>query len=159
VEVNGVDEMLAESYRIELGNGIVSGTFTEWRVLQQFEEPDRIVIIYCIVSEAAEFAAKPASGVRILKQVYIVLRRPSCDTDNGGGGDSPSGGTLLQFFYRFQPTMYKTAPGLAQTFAALTDFLFGFISGRISINYQMIEQYLQATAGASVPNTLQRASV
>lgn len=146
VEVNGVDEMLAESYRIELGNDIVSGTFTEWRVLQQFEELDRIVIIYCIVSEAAEFAAKPASGIRILKQVYIVLRRPSC---------SPSGGTLLQFFYRFQPTMYKTAPGLAQTFAALTDFLFGFISGRIGINYQMIEQYLQATADSSVPNRLQ----
>jgi hypothetical protein len=131
--------MLTESYGVELSNGFVSGKFDEWRVIRQFVERDRTIIIYCIVSEAKEFASKPVSGIRILKRIYVVLRRPKNALSKGN--------TLMQTYYSFRPVMYETAPGLEHTLAAVTDFMFGFVGGRISLNYQMIERELQATAG------------
>jgi hypothetical protein len=136
--MDGRDDMLAASYIYEVGNGFVSGKFDERRVIQRFTEPDRAIIIYCIVCEVKEFASKPVSGIRILKRVYIVLRRSNREATSR---------TVMQSFYRFQPTQYEATPGLEDTFAAVTDFMFGFIGGRISLNYQMIEQKLQASAG------------
>jgi hypothetical protein len=130
------DDMQADSYSIELGNGFVSAKFDEWRVIRQFDDHDRVIIIYCLLTEATEFASEPVSGIRILEETYVVLRRPS---------DSPDS-TLMQTCYRHQPFQYKFIPGLDHTAAALADFLFGFTGGRISLNYQMIERELRTAA-------------
>jgi hypothetical protein len=95
-----------------------------------------VIIIYCLMTETTEFASEPVSGIRILEETSIVLRRPR---------DNPSH-TLMQSCYRLQPIQYKPTPGLDHTVAALTDFLFGFTGGRISINYQMIERVLRTSA-------------
>jgi hypothetical protein len=118
----------------------VSVKFDEWRVIRQFVEKDRVVVIYCIVIETTEFALEPVNGIRLLEQVYIVLRHPS-----GSGGVATSG-TQVQTCYRLEPVQYKSTPGLENTVAAVTDFMFAFISGRISINYQMIERELRTAA-------------
>jgi len=142
--LDGVDDMIASSYSYELGNGYVSAKFDQWRVIGQYVEPDRVIIIYCIVTETTGFASKPVSGIRILKRVFIVLRRL---TGDAASGERSTDNTLMQSCYCFQPVQYEATPGLEQTLAAVTDFMFGFIGGRISLNYQMIEHELEVMAG------------
>lgn len=146
VELEGEEGMLAATYTSELGNGFVRGKFDEWRVVKQFVGANCVVIICCIVSEATEFASKPVSGIRTLKEIYIVLRHPAqCRTEEDAEATaSHETTTVMQTFYRFQPVQYKLTPGLENTLAAVTDFMFGFIGGRIGLNYQMIEQELRS---------------
>lgn len=57
----------------------------------------------------------------------------------------------MQTCYRTQPVMYKESPGLESTVAALTDFLFAYVAGTVSVNHQMIEKSLRSHGLAHVP--------
>lgn len=129
---------MAACYSLDLANSFVSCKFDEWRVMRRYVEGDRTIIIFCLLANLTEYAKEPVSGIRVLEQMYVVLRRPTCAIE--GGDDA----TLMQTCYRLQPVVYKSVPGVEHTLAAVTDFLFAFVAGTVSVHYQMIERDLKA---------------
>lgn len=100
------------------------------------------MLVLCTLAEVTEFGGALATGIRVLERAYVVLRPSSTD-----GAECKS--TLMQTCYRTQPVMYKDTPGLEDTVAALTDFLFAFVAGTVSVNHQMIEKALRAQTAQS----------
>lgn len=128
------------TYSLELANGFVTAKFDEWRVMRRFVLPDRVIIIFCLLAETTEFASEPVEGIQVLEQAFIVLRRP------GSSIFDDSGDTLMQTCYHVQPVVNKPSSKSERTLAQLTDFLFAFVAGTISVNHQMIERELERRA-------------
>jgi hypothetical protein len=138
-DMDFAEDTIASSYGLELFHGVESVKFDEWRVLRRFVDVDRVVLVLCTLAEVIEFTGVPAKGIRVLERAFIVLRPSS-----SGGTDSTN--TVMQTCYQTQPVMYKDNPGLEETVATLTDFLFAFVAGTVSVNNQMIEKALRAQA-------------
>lgn len=133
------EDTIAASYGLELFHGLESVKFDEWRVLRRFVDVDRVILVLCTLAEVIEFAGVPAKGIRVLERAFVVLRPSSSD-----GTENKS--MVMQTCYQTQPVMYKDSPGLEETVATLTDFLFAFVAGTVSVNNQMIEKALRAQA-------------
>lgn len=127
---------IVESYGLEQTEGHIKANFHVKHILRRYFEDDRIVIVWCTLTDTVEFRSEPTSGIRFLEKGYIIIQKPQ---SSSLPADCSS---LLKTCYIIRPDAYGDFPDQTQKIGALTDFALSSVSGTISTSHQMIENFL-----------------
>lgn len=131
--IKTTDDMIVESYGLELHGSRTKGNFLCKQIMRRFEQPERIVIGWRAQAEALDLSAETTAGIRLVERGYTVIKElKNMETPH----------TLVQTCYIIRPHVYDEIADQDRKVGALTDFILNCIAGSISASHQMIENFL-----------------
>lgn len=132
--MESTDDMIVETYDIELNSKQASAYFCVRKVLRRYEEKDRILISWRETMDPIEYASQPTSGIRFLEQGFVMIKRPTT---------APSNYSVMQTCFHMRPYRYdQSQPEHEFVVGQLSNFFLDTLAGNIYFSHQMIENCL-----------------